>query len=667
MTTAWQWLDLAFSKAIEISWQASVLVAFILLAQRMLGRRLTPNWRCALWGLLIIRLMMPALPASPVGLFKGTEATPDFALNELPVVRIKIVDQQIAPLPDQSKAVETTQSNAWNYRAFLAAGWLGGVVVIGLHMLILTVRMRRRIAAIQDCTNPELISTLARVCEEIGLKTRPRLVESELVRSPALFGIHRPTILLPADASIRLSPTEIRFVLLHELVHLKRRDLLTGWVTWIFNVIHWFNPVLWYAARQFRMDREIACDAAVLKWTQESDRRCYGQTLVTIAEQLIHQPRLAGMVAMVERHTSLGRRIAAIVKPSAPRRTWSLAAMGLSIFIGLLMLTRAQSQVANPSAMIERTYDVRDLIVDTSEIVQTIPIPPAGKLGVPPQPTSRPGGKSRDQIMAELRRMIQTNVEPETWSELAGGPGTMTEQNGILTIRQTQLNHDSIAALLASTRKDRPQIQVVMRFITGKELEKSFPANGRWVEAGEAKRWSEFLSPADVDGFLKTIQTNQATTILNAPRITLFNRQSGHVTVVTQTAYVQSVTRIETAQGIAIDPKVDTVDSGVMMIVQTTATKDLESVKVDVTARFNRLLEMKPVRVQEKPGDPEAFYQVPYIVTAALQTTNDIPTAKSIVFQMTSKLSPADGKVPPEQEIVYCILTPTVIPAQEAP
>ena len=103
---------------------------------------------------------------------------------------------------------------------------------------------------------------------------------------PALTGILRPEIWLPRTLSATLTPTELRHILLHELGHARRRDLLAQWLCSLTCCVHWFNPFVWLLARLARTDRELACDAWVLSRgkLQAETVASYGHTLLKVVE-----------------------------------------------------------------------------------------------------------------------------------------------------------------------------------------------------------------------------------------------------------------------------------------------------------------------------------------------------------------------------------------------
>ena len=82
----------------------------------------------------------------------------------------------------------------------------------------------------------------------------------------------RPLLLMPEGLIARLPHDRLRHVFLHELAHMKRHDVEAGWLLAVIQVLHWVNPLVWVAFRQFRGDRELACDAMALEHLGAEER-----------------------------------------------------------------------------------------------------------------------------------------------------------------------------------------------------------------------------------------------------------------------------------------------------------------------------------------------------------------------------------------------------------
>jgi beta-lactamase regulating signal transducer with metallopeptidase domain len=89
---------------------------------------------------------------------------------------------------------------------------------------------------------------------------------------------------LPRDTLAALDPGQLRQVLLHELAHVRRRDLLWGWLPEVARLVWWFNPVAWWVAARVRLERELACDQLVLAHGGASAAD-YAETLVRVVSQ----------------------------------------------------------------------------------------------------------------------------------------------------------------------------------------------------------------------------------------------------------------------------------------------------------------------------------------------------------------------------------------------
>ena len=98
------------------------------------------------------------------------------------------------------------------------------------------------------------------LCRRAGVSETIRLVEDDSVAVPAVWGIARPTIILPRGIASTLTAEQLRWVLLHELAHVRRRDLIVLMLQRFAAILHFFNPAIWIANRIIDQLREYACD-----------------------------------------------------------------------------------------------------------------------------------------------------------------------------------------------------------------------------------------------------------------------------------------------------------------------------------------------------------------------------------------------------------------------
>jgi len=137
---------------------------------------------------------------------------------------------------------------------------------------------------------------------------------SNSISGPMLVGVWRPRIVLPADFEYRYDPDERRLVIEHERTHLRRGDPLANAIASSWLCVCWFNPFMYWGLRRFRLDQELACDAAVLQYSP-SRRRRYAEAL--LRTQLAADPAWSMAAACRwESNHPLKERIAMMKRPT---------------------------------------------------------------------------------------------------------------------------------------------------------------------------------------------------------------------------------------------------------------------------------------------------------------------------------------------------------------
>ena len=219
-----------------------------------------------------------------------------------------------------SSALEAAREISWAGWAMLL--WATGVMAVLMYFLLGTVRAwwwTRRAEPVRD----EAWTALARdISWELYLKKPVRLVWSDRAAMPMAWGFFRPIVLLPRSASEWTSERR-RVVLLHEMAHIQRGDNLTQTLAQFACTFYWFNPVVWWGARQLRIERERACDDQVI--TSGTKPSAYATHLIAIARSLKATPGTPLGAVSMARPSQLEGRLLAILEPSLSRRTLSRA------------------------------------------------------------------------------------------------------------------------------------------------------------------------------------------------------------------------------------------------------------------------------------------------------------------------------------------------------
>jgi beta-lactamase regulating signal transducer with metallopeptidase domain len=206
----------------------------------------------------------------------------------LPRAAIPYVGRSAEALPTRSRVVAAPsladRATDWLRRAspYTTAIYLCGVAVMLLRMAMGFWggrRLRRACAAV--CEGPT-VETLRRHARRLGLRVVPVLAYCGRISAPVVLGVLRPTILLPAALASGLTAEQFEAVLLHELAHIRRFDLVVNVVQRLIESLLFFHPAVWWLSRRVSLERENACDDLVLR--SNCPRTTYADALVRVAE-----------------------------------------------------------------------------------------------------------------------------------------------------------------------------------------------------------------------------------------------------------------------------------------------------------------------------------------------------------------------------------------------
>ena len=335
----------SFSKfAWPMLWQSSLLIGLLLIIDAALSRRLRPAVRYVLWLLVLVKLMLPPSLAFPTGVAwwirpsfttKPPQATPvvvrygDFQ----PSATSPETALRSAPHPRNVPPRQTSLI------LFSAVGTLG--------LFIWMLWRWRQVAVAAKCALPapnEVQRLLQSARDSIGLGNSVRLRMTHKTSSPVVFGFFRPVILLPASLLGRLSETQLRSVLLHELIHLRRGDVWVNCAQTLLQMFYWWHPLLWLANGRIRQVREDAVDDAVMSALRE-EADAYPQTLLEVAKLALGRPLSSlALVGILETRHALRRRIERLVDLAGqPKRGLTLASVSALLAFSALALPMGQA------------------------------------------------------------------------------------------------------------------------------------------------------------------------------------------------------------------------------------------------------------------------------------------------------------------------------------
>ena len=317
----------------NMSLTASVVILAVL-AVRLLLRRAPKVFAYALWAVVLFRLLCPVSVTSAVSLMGALGAPAQertqrtSAVEYVPAdIMIRGTAPAVTQLPQPPLPAETggavsdapadtapaaVPAMSFNEPVFiLTLIWLAGMVLLLAYSLVSLLRLRRR-----------LVGTV---------RLRDNIYLADHIPSPFVMGLFRPKIYLPST----LTETERGYILRHEQYHLRRRDHLVKFLSFLALCIHWFNPLVWAAFVLSGKDMEMSCDEAVVRELGEDIRADYSASLLSLATG---RRIVAGMpLAFGEGDT--GSRIRNLLNWKRPR-PWVMAVCAV-VCVGLIALCAA--------------------------------------------------------------------------------------------------------------------------------------------------------------------------------------------------------------------------------------------------------------------------------------------------------------------------------------
>lgn len=571
--------DPILSLLVAQTWQLTVVILGVAALSRLF-RRSRPHLAAMLWLLVLAKAITPPVLSSPIGLFTWTPQTdtadtapttenmvsviprqkpieadtniptsiptpPDVAAQAIPLTAWETADVQFFMVEEPA-----SRSRPELWPAILVAGWLIGFAIFSLGTTLRLLWLFQQLRQAGRLQRPHLDELVARLCRHLKLRRVPRIWVTPTNRGPAVLGITRPTLLLPAALVDQRSIADLEPILAHELIHVRRRDFWLGWWQTAVQCVWWFHPLVWWANRSLSRLVERCCDDEVLM-ALDCDPARYARSLLSTLElkqRLKPVPTAPGVrpVDLTRERMERIMRTGQGRPAQTPWWGWGLLAIGLILTLPgaadqlaadgtqdlpaleagpVYSSPQAAEAAAKGSPVFDQqpawqTYDVADVL--SSDFADV------------PNDDER-----RRAFLNEVVAMAIRNSQRQFGLSLNDSQPVfrqITWDENQLRLKATPGEHAALAHLLKQRREHPGATKQVVRIET------------RWMTdvAGELLKgvtWSEspdsnassrrcaFLNDTQLQDLLKTIQSDPKSNLLSAPKVTTFSGQPAMIQV----------------------------------------------------------------------------------------------------------------------------------------
>jgi beta-lactamase regulating signal transducer with metallopeptidase domain len=707
------WVEglLDWLEPVVLSAAYAALLAPIILAVNVVGRRwLSARQMALLWGLVLIRLALPAAPSTSVSLgtlwtratvaldqHLATEgplvfsadlmASPDaLAVGGTAALDLKLPEPSVVPA---AVAAESEADPLWaTLLSHLASAIVAVFPFVASGIIAWTALMHWRLCVFLRRQSPTGDERLLRILEDArsaaGIRRAVRLHAMADQQQPAVTGLWSPAILLPLEAA-DLPDGKLHLLLLHELAHVRRGDIVVNWLLAALRAAHWWNPVFWLAASRYRALREQACDAFAITNGSDGATRDYGEMLLHFASAGARRPRwLVSIPASLLGISPAGgrfrmrRRLRALRlstrRPSGLQRS---AFAVLAVMLAISGWTQAKDierPVADPWIPLTfGTWDWRAPQEELGEIV-SIEIDASAALrrlrdaGLTPEVAEQ----TLTSHIAPLLSVQSIGSQSEADRERAHVESRIAGDR--VTLRGPQKVADEVSRLIAIWGESGfRQICLECRIVNAQSDLASATGIG-WQSMGQIRRIDPLLHNPTLDQrtfvgasvaveqplpvcvaalnksqvvqFVRAAQGDRKSNVMFAPKVTVFNGTSARLATMMAQPFVVGVQETETGE---LKPTIKTIEEGLTLSLRP--TDNPEGSRMQLTGRLELcdISKVTTAAARTKLGK-DVNVQIPHVNRVCIDLDSTIEDGETLLMGCLPSFE--------RREFVYLMITP---------
>lgn len=371
-------MNMLFQTILSMSVSGALLIMGVLLINRFVRTKCSRRWQYYIWLLVIARLLLPFGPeaslmgnVSPAmkqavaesGVFSGLEKQEKETWKAIAPAQGE--PAAVDALQGESAAISSLQGRESDgliqNRTVPAKSPIGLIwLAVALGMLIRKIIMYRSFikyvkAGAEPVSDCSLLNTLYEAQWQTGVGKAMELFVNPRISSPMLIGVWRPCIVLP-DTDI--SEKDFRYIVTHELMHYKRRDILYKWLVQFVVCLHWFNPLVYLMSLEISKACEFSCDEAVLAKLGYEHAADYGKTLLDAMAAAWRYKEPLTTVSLSANKRILRERLGAIMSDNKKSGKIRMITAGLTVsmvlgafFVGIYPANAAEASESSAAGV----------------------------------------------------------------------------------------------------------------------------------------------------------------------------------------------------------------------------------------------------------------------------------------------------------------------------
>lgn len=383
---------------LETSIIGSFLVLIILFLRFIFKNKIKKSIVYYLWIILIIKLLIPIGPESKLSIFNlaniknlnyqtvnnvdinNNILSQNNESNEMNNVIQKentstnkeINKNSNIKINSNKETTELKKKNKNNLEKVLFLIWIIGTSIILLLKLMIYIRFKKSINnEYKNNLNYKYNIDISKELKLLNIKKNIKVIVTDKSITPSLIGIINPKILIPKIILKDTEENELRYIILHELCHYKRKDIFILWLSIFASSINWFNPIINLGMKIMKEDCELACDEMVLDNIEDSEKIYYGKTIINIIEAISIKNKMIGTTSIITSKKSIKERIKLIAKNKKFNfKNIILGIVIIIVFLGIALTNKVNTKKLN--------------LIDYSKvnkiIINIMPSPPEAKV-----------------------------------------------------------------------------------------------------------------------------------------------------------------------------------------------------------------------------------------------------------------------------------------------